>query len=154
VLKGRHVLYGLLGGFGVILIANGAFVYFATTTFPGNEVSDSYRRGLAYNETLRADEAQRSSGVTATVSLAPAGLAIDLSAESEGPLAGIAVTGEVRRPGRPDLDREVVFREVDAGRYLAPVELSPGRWIVTAQAVGAGGTLLFRLEESLEIDAR
>ena len=36
-LKGRHVLMSLIGFFGLMLIANGLFVYFALSTFTGSD---------------------------------------------------------------------------------------------------------------------
>ncbi len=152
MIRGRHVLYGLLGAFGVILIANGAFVYFAATTFPGNETDDSYRRGLAYNETLSADEAQRAAGWAASVEVVSGGVAVDLATASSGPAAGMTLIGELRRPGAPRSDIEVVFSEIAVGRYHAAVDLAPGRWNLSAQAIAPGGEVVLRVQEDLEIE--
>ena len=61
-LKGRHVLMALIAFFGIMLIANGIFVYFAVATFSGGDTSNAYRKGLNYNETLAAAERQAARG--------------------------------------------------------------------------------------------
>ena len=57
-IEGRHVLMGLIAFFGVMLLANGIFVYFAVATFSGGDTSNAYRKGLNYNDTLAAAELQ------------------------------------------------------------------------------------------------
>lgn len=154
MIKGRHVLFGLLGGFGVILIANGAFVFFATTTFPGNEVDDPYRRGLAYNETLQADRDQRLGGWRATVAANHTGIEIDLEVPNDLALTGFLLTGAVRRPGRPDLDRDVVFEMGANGRYRSAIDLAPGRWEVQASLTDEKGNELLRLRKTFGVRSR
>ena len=51
-LRGRHVLLGLVGFFGLIFLVNGIFAYYAIATFGGGDTSDPYRKGLNYNETV------------------------------------------------------------------------------------------------------
>ena len=58
-LEGRHVLMALIAFFGVMLIANGIFVYFAVLTFSGGDTPESYRKGLNYNETIAAGASDR-----------------------------------------------------------------------------------------------
>ena len=61
-IEGRHVLMGLIAFFGVMLCANGIFLYLAMTTFAGGDTADPYRKGLNYNETLVAAERQAERG--------------------------------------------------------------------------------------------
>lgn len=151
MITGRHVLLGLVGGFGVIFIANGAFVYFAATTFPGNEVDDPYRRGLAYNETLSADRAQRTEGWGADIRAIPNGVEIALS-RTDGRVGGLVIAGELRRHGEPSNDRVLIFREESSGRYQADADLSAGRWELQVVARDLNGTEVLRLRDSIEID--
>lgn len=153
MITGRHVLWGMLGGFGVIFIANGAFVYFATTTFPGNDVDDPYRRGLAYNETLAADRAQRLNGWTADVLATTSGIEVVLQRATDEPGSGLIVAGELRRHGAPDSDRVLVFKEMSPGRYMVDTDLEAGRWELQAIARSRDGNEVLRLRESLEVDS-
>ena len=54
-IQGRHVLAGLAGFFGLMLLANAVFVYFAVATFSGGDTSKPYQKGLHYNQTIAAD---------------------------------------------------------------------------------------------------
>ena len=56
--KGAMCLSALIAFFGIMLIANGIFVYFAVATFSGGDTSNAYRKGLNYNDTLAAAELQ------------------------------------------------------------------------------------------------
>lgn len=153
MITGRHVLWGLVGGFGVIFLVNGAFVYFATTTFPGNDTDDPYRRGLAYNETLAADRAQRLNGWTADILASSSGIELVLQRAADQPGSGLVVAGELRRRGAPEDDRILVFKEAGAGRYVAEVELAAGRWELQAVARGRDGVEKLRLREAFEVDS-
>lgn len=151
MIKGRHVLIGLLAAFGVVLIVNGVFVYYALNTFPGNETDNPYTRGLAYNETLEADEAQRAAGWKASVETESRGIVVVVENVASGLVGGLSLSGELRRPGQPDSDRALQFEEVAGGRYLARTELVPGRWDLSASA-SASGTTLFKLRRVLEVE--
>lgn len=153
MIKGRHVLFGLLAAFGVVLVVNGVFVYFAMNTFPGNETDNPYTRGLAYNETLEADAAQRAAGWKARVETEAEGIVIEVQNTVSGLVGGLALSGELRRPGQPTLDRHLRFDEVSSGRYLARIDLAPGRWDLTASA-SVSGAELFKLRRELEIEER
>ena len=61
-IAGRHVLWGLIGFFGVIFAVNAIFVYAAEETFSGGDTSDPYRKGLDYNASARAAERQAERG--------------------------------------------------------------------------------------------
>ena len=60
--QGRHVLIGLVAFFGVMLLANGIFLYYALETFPGGDTSDPYRKGMHYNDTIAAAARQAEQG--------------------------------------------------------------------------------------------
>jgi nitrogen fixation protein FixH len=61
-IQGRHVLMGLVAFFGVMLLANAIFVYFAVATFSGGDTSDPYRKGLNYNAALEEAKRQAEQG--------------------------------------------------------------------------------------------
>ena len=49
-LTGRHVLFCLLGFFGVVFAVNAVLVKAATSTFGGVETSSSYKAGLMFEQ--------------------------------------------------------------------------------------------------------
>jgi nitrogen fixation protein FixH len=60
--NGRDVLAILLSFFGVIFAVNGALIYAAVSTHTGLVANEPYRKGLAYNERILADERQAQLG--------------------------------------------------------------------------------------------
>ena len=57
-LTGRGVLLWLFAFFGVTFAVNGAFIYFAVSTFPGVEVASSYKAGQEFEGEIAAGRAQ------------------------------------------------------------------------------------------------
>ena len=49
-LRGKHVLFCLLGFFGVVFAVNGVLVKAAISTFAGVETSSSYKAGLMFEQ--------------------------------------------------------------------------------------------------------
>lgn len=133
---GRTLLFALLAFFGVMVIANGIFVYFATESWTGLTTEDAYREGLSYNETLARAERQRALGWQSTLAL----VALDgnrarlslLVRDSEGQaVASNAITALFRRPTQEGHDFEVVLAPTGDGAYAAEFALPlPGQWDV------------------------
>ena len=64
-LNGRHVLIGLLLFFGTIFAVNGYFMFVALSTYTGVVADEPYRKGLAYNARIAADERTRAAQAVA-----------------------------------------------------------------------------------------
>ncbi len=60
----------LIAFFGVIFAVNGYFLYSALSTHTGVVAIEPYRKGLAYNERIAADERQKALGWQRQTSLA------------------------------------------------------------------------------------
>jgi nitrogen fixation protein FixH len=155
-IKGRHVLLGLIGFFGLMLVANGLFVYFALSTFAGTD-SDPYRRGLRYNETLAAAERQEELGWQGAASYdAKTGeLTLGLTNESGVPVAGKKLRVTVSRPVTATDDRSFALTEQESGRYVAHVELEAGQWIIAATTDDEteGTSATFQMKQRLRVEA-
>jgi nitrogen fixation protein FixH len=131
-LKGRHVLMVLCVFFGVMFIVNGVFVYFALSTFSGGDTSNPYRKGLRYNEMLKADERQAERGWRTAVAYDPhlKRLRISLIDKAAEPVSGLHVAVMLSRPATNKDDRHLRLKEVSQGVYSADVGLAPGVWVV------------------------
>ena len=155
-LKGRHVLMSLIGFFGLMLIANGLFVYFALSTFTGSD-SDPYRRGLHYNETLAAAERQAEEGWQSSVSydVAKRRLSLGLIDHQSQPVTGLQIEAVVGRPVTDKEDHALSLKEGAAGVYSAGIELSPGQWVVSAATPNEPefGTPAYQLKQRLNVRA-
>jgi nitrogen fixation protein FixH len=139
VLRGWHVLAGLLAFFGVVIAVNVYFAIAAVGTFPGEDVTHPYIQGLEYNRTLSEHRAQQAQGwrVTAGLEAASRGavLAIELRRRDGAPLTGAHIEGALRWPADSRRDRILAFREGGNGRYVADlVGLGEGDWDLRATA--------------------
>ncbi len=135
----------------VVVVVNAVMITLAIGTFPGLDTEDAYRKGIAYNQTLAAAEAQAERGWQASLSVKPAsGTATQmaaiapLSAEIDAgfvdragqPLGGLEVRAYLVRPthdGGNDL--VALLEERGGGRYVATVAVPlPGQWDVRLHA--------------------
>ncbi|RMF08191.1 MAG: hypothetical protein D6773_02800, partial [Alphaproteobacteria bacterium] len=139
-IEGRHVLYGLFAFFGVMLLANGIFLYFALDTYNGLETQNAYREGLGYNARIEHEARQAARGwqPRAHYDGATGRLVLEVSDRRGNGVAGLAIRGELRRPVTDREDRTLAFREVAPARYSADVALAPGQWIVILDLQAAG----------------
>jgi nitrogen fixation protein FixH len=140
-ITGRHVLLAMLAFFLVTTGVNGVMIYVAVTTFGGVETADAYRRGLAYNRRLAAEDAQMALGWRHELALSPSkrDIVFRLSDRDGRPVAGLAVTATLERPATDRFDTSLVLAETSAGVYGAPLAgLDPGAWVVAVAASRAG----------------
>ncbi len=132
-IDGRHVLAAFIAFFGVMLAANGVFVYFALSTFGGVGTEDAYRKGLDYNATLGEANAQATLGWQPALSLdaATGTLTLKVADSSGKPITGLRVTGLLMRPATNAADRKLEnFEEKTGGVYVARLDaLEQGAWI-------------------------
>ncbi|GAB5469950.1 MAG: FixH family protein [Rhodospirillales bacterium] len=137
---GRHLLYALLGFFGVMLIANVIFVWLALDTFTGVASKTAYQDGLAYNERLEAAAEQQARGWSGQVTLVPGALDLLLVDREGQPVRGLQLEAFVRRPTEDDSDRWITMVEREAGHYRAPLELPlKGNWDVVISGENQAG---------------
>ncbi len=138
--KGRHVLAGMVLFFAVIFAVDGAFMYFAIRTFPGQTVDNPYEAGLAYNRTLESRQAQAALGWRAEVAPGEAGVIDVAFRDREGrPVTGLDLSARLERPATEAGRIEPAFREVGPGLYRAATGAAPGGWDLTVSAADPQG---------------
>lgn len=132
-IDGRHVLAGLMTFFGVMLMANAIFVYYAVTTFGGLDTEDAYRKGLAYNATLEEASGQADLGwKTGLAYDADRGvLALTVADAADQPVNGLTVSGRLLHPASRALDVALDrFEQRGEGQYLITLDSGiQGAWI-------------------------
>lgn len=132
-LKGRHVLFWLLGFFGLMFVVNGIFLFHAITSFPGEEVKKSYLQGLSYNETLAKRAEQATLGWHMAIGVDGERLVVQIIDRNGTPLSGRSVTAEVRRRATTGEDRKLALTPRSDGIHEANVSgLQMGQWEVRA----------------------
>lgn len=154
-LRGRHVLFLVVGFFAAIMAVNAVMVLFALGTFPGVVSKDAYREGLEYNRTLQARAAQRALGWKVVVEVPGTGLSRRIEARfadrAGTPLTGMEVTAQLVRPVVRGVDRAVTLHEVSPGRYRAEADFPlPGHWRLNVEAQLGDDT--WRMERDLWLD--
>ena len=147
-LTGRHVLFSFLLFFGLVMGANGVFVWVALDTFRGTTSDSAYQEGIDYNDRLTAAAAQKARGWDGNATLNAGQLEVIAQVET-APLTGLQLEAQLRDPTGPAGDQTVPLLETAPGRYTAAVTLPHlGAWglLVTGQSLD--GTP-FQLEEHL-----
>lgn len=156
-IEGRHVLIALLAFFGVLFAANGIFVYYAVGTFNGLVSEDAYRTGLKYNERIAADEAQSRRGWQPVVRYEQERkeLVVTVRDAQGRDVAGLSISGNIRRPATDRDDRSVTLRETAPARYTVPFKLASGQWILQARIrePGTAGEQAFRFKQRIWVKA-
>lgn len=143
-LTGRHILLMLFAFFGVMIVANTAFVVLAVKSFPGESQKKSYVQGLNYNDVLERRARQSALGWQVAIRALNSDndmTAIDITIRSanEEPLSGLTIDGAIRRSVHDGADQPISFEETGPGGYRAEVtRLDAGIWDLTGTARDIG----------------
>jgi len=140
-LKGWHVLAAMVGFFAVVFSVNGVFLYSALSTYTGVVANEPYRKGLAYNERIAADEKQKALGWREETSLGPNGdVTVRLVRDDGSPVRGLKITAVVGRPATKAMDQRLSLAEVGSGVYAAKAkDIAGGTWVIDVEARGSDG---------------
>src|SRR5690606_30566305 len=130
-----HMTAILVAFFGVVIVVNFTMARYATSTFGGVVVENSYVASQEFNRWLDRAEASRALGWEAKTERDENGrLAVALT----GAPAGVALSAEARHPLGREPDLGLTFIEVEPGRFVSHETLPAGRWIV--RLVATAGT--------------
>src|SRR4051794_40067408 len=108
VIKGWHVLIGLVLFFGADIAVNTWFIMSAYRTFPGETSLTPYEDGIAYNASLQQRRAQESMGWGLAAGVDDGGqLVVEARDRTGAPIAGLRVTAHLRRPATETGQRDL-----------------------------------------------
>jgi nitrogen fixation protein FixH len=147
-LTGRHVLFCLLGFFGVVFAVNAVLVKAATSTFGGVETSSSYKAGLMFEkEVVRAEQQDELHWqVGGKIARNKAGEAVlDISARDaqDTPLEGITAQARLAHPADERLDHVIALDQTNAGLFHGEAQAPAGQWELIVDLY-RGETRVFR----------
>ncbi len=128
-LTGRHVLFGLVAFFGLIVVVNVTMATFASGTWPGLVVANSYVESQRFNERLDAARRQQALGYDLAVGQAEGRLTLVLRDRAG---RGVRILGGVVKIGRPVTrteDRTIDVPAAADGSVSIADGLAPGLWI-------------------------
>ena len=131
-LTGRKVLMIFLAFFGIVTAVNLVFIYYATGTFPGLVVKNSY---VASQEYDAKRDAQNALGWHAGAGLKDGVLTVSIRDSDGAPVQGLTVSAVIGRPATTAGER-VVDLHPNGDVYIAQPGLPKGIWRVEIRAEG------------------
>lgn len=136
-ITGRHVLFGMVGAFSVIIGVNLYLAFSAVNTFPGLEVKNSYVASQSFDDDRAAQEAL-GWNVVAVVHGDDV-LRVSIRDADGNPVQVLAISGTFGRATSVRDDQTPAF-EFDGSDYVAPVTTAAGNWNLRMEATAADGT--------------
>ncbi len=142
-LRGIHVFWMISAFFAVFISVDAYFIFGAVTSFPGEQVKNSYVLGLNYNREVESRERQAQLGWTAEAGVQRedgVSLIFRLRDRDAMPVSGLNVsaTWHVAGQGRGEYDVEMIERA--SGEYAARIDVpDSARLEVTFSARYTGG---------------
>ncbi|HZP71717.1 MAG TPA: FixH family protein [Pseudolabrys sp.] len=132
-LTGKHVLFCLLGFFGVVFAVNAVMVKAAMSTFGGVQTVSSYKAGLMFGQDVARAGQQDALHwqVNGRLSRDGAGkAALDISVRDAGglPVGGLTAEARLAHPADERRDHLIVLDDMSAGRFHGVTQAEPGQW--------------------------
>ncbi len=144
---GRHMLAIMIAFFGTIIAVNFTMAMFATRTFGGTVVDNSYVASQKFNDWLAAAREQEALGWDTQVRLDESRRVLIATADDGEPLAGLTVSALARHPLGRETDVALRFEAAGEGIVRSTEPLPAGRWLVHVEVRRGGDTA--RLIETL-----
>jgi len=142
---GRHMTAVLFAFFGVVIAVNMLNAHYASSTFGGEVVENSYVASQHFNRWLDEAKTEKSLGWDEVTTWRPDGRVV---VAVKGAPDGTVVKALAWRPLGRLPDRAVTFDSIGKGRFLSRQALPDGRWELRL-SVAAGGRI-WRREEHLQ----
>ena len=131
-LTGWHFTAIIVSFFAVVITVNLIMARYASSTFGGVVVENSYVASQNFNTWLDAAERQKALGWAAKVQRQPDNrIAITLTGVPE---TGVVVTGVARHPLGRQPDQALRFTAQGKGVFVSDAALAPGRWTLRMKA--------------------
>ena len=125
---GRHMLGVMLGFFGVVIAVNVTMAVFASRTFGGTVVDNSYVASQRFNRWLAEGRAQERLGWETRIVLDRRRHVRVALSDRIGALDGAEIDAVARHPLGRESDLTLRFRPEGTGLYLSDRPLPAGRW--------------------------
>ncbi|MEO1282805.1 MAG: FixH family protein [Pseudomonadota bacterium] len=117
-LTGRHVLFAMLGFFGVIFAVNGVFLYQAIGSYTGLVADEPYRKGLNYNDRILEAAVQHTLGWKHKLTVSKDGLVQIALADRDGtPVSELEVNVAISRPSTARGEVNLTLKSKEPGLY-------------------------------------
>ncbi|MEZ5812522.1 MAG: FixH family protein [Rhizobiaceae bacterium] len=137
---GLHMLAALVTFFGVIIAVNLVMASFATRSWTGLVVKNSYVASQTFNDTVAAMREQDELGWQGKLSLDDGIIAYRLEDRSGAVIGAQSIDITFKRPSYEGADHTVALTRRDDGVFAAPHRLDDGIWVVEVMAAAGSRT--------------
>ncbi|AVX02923.1 nitrogen fixation protein FixH [Maritalea myrionectae] len=148
---GKHMLMVIGLFFGTIITVNLIMAYFATTSWTGLVVKNSYVASQHFNEKLEANRVQDALGWTPSFAIEGGVLRYRLLDAKGAPVSASEADVKLMRPSHEREDHMVTMLPAANGDFTAEHELAKGAWDVEVQLISAND-IPFTYRERLIVD--
>jgi nitrogen fixation protein FixH len=131
---GRHMLAIMLSFFGVIVAVNLVMATFASTSWTGLVVKNSYVASQQFNRKAEEGRQQAALGWTGKLTIADGAIRYALADRSGAAVAMREVQAFLRRPAYEGEDHKIMLQRVADGVFAARHFVRDGIWIVEIDA--------------------
>ena len=142
VFTGRHMFGVLVLFFGTIITVNMVMAYYATATWSGLVVPNTYVASQQFNGKAAAIREMLATGIKGTLEVKDEKIHYTLTLPGNQPVSADKVTAHFKRPVGEHQDFIAELAADGAGRYSATHSVLPGFWIVEVIAVKDGKTIM------------
>ena len=155
-LTGGMVLFYLLAFFATIAVVNATMVYFALSTFRGEQEAHPYEHGLAYGKDIAAARVQAALNWHVSAHVGHEGQGADVldvtfrDAQDQN-LTGLSVAASFEFATDKRRDRQVTLSEVEPGHYRGTFTAQSGVFDLAIDAERDGYSL-FRSRNRVSLD--
>ena len=134
---GRHMLLVMLAFFAVIVAANMTMVYYATHSWSGLVVKNSYVASQEFNS-ITAKLEQAAAEIQTKVQYSNGKLTLSILDRAGRPVKVSNLTIKLGRPSHESEDKVVTPLVQENGEFVAALALTKGQWsgVVTADVQG------------------
>ena len=127
---GTHMLVCMLLFFGVIVVVNFTMAAFASRSWTGLVVKNSYVASQEFNEKLAMAEKQKALGWRSTLTYQDDQLAFTLHKDDGEIIFADSVNAQIGRPAHEQQDQQFAFLPDGKGRFIKTHVLEPGVWSI------------------------
>jgi nitrogen fixation protein FixH len=138
---GRHMLAAMLGFFAVIIAVNFTMAWFASSTFGGTVVDNSYVASQKFNGWLKQSRQQAALGWQPVLGLDETRHPVLAIGIGGAPQPGFRATGLAQHPLGRAPDVALAFDAGADGRLIGTNPLPPGRWYARVTITRDGQTM-------------
>lgn len=146
---GRHMLLTTCAFFGVVISVNVTMAWFASSSWSGLVVENTYVASQQFNEKVAAIKAMNATGVSGSISVHAGVFTYRLHNRDGTPVTADAVIANFKRPVGDHEDFSETLKKVGEGLFEADRHIPSGDWIVELIS-RRGGTLV--MHEALRFD--